>query len=55
MDQADVISTYVYRTGLESMRYSYASAIGLFNSVINFAVLLLANTLSRKITEIGLW
>ena len=55
MDQVDVISTYVYRTGLESMRYSYASAIGLFNSVINFAVLLLANTLSRKITEIGLW
>lgn len=55
METADVISTYVYRMGLVSMRYSYASAIGLFNSVINFAILILANYLSKKVTEVGLW
>ena len=54
-ETADVISTYVYRTGLESMKYSYASAIGLFNSVINFIVLLVANTISRRVSEIALW
>ena len=36
-ETADVISTYVYRKGIESSNYSFASAIGLFNSVINFA------------------
>ena len=54
-ETADVVSTYVYRKGIESNNYGFGSAVGLFNSVINFAVLLLANTLSRKITEIGLW
>lgn len=54
-ETADVISTYVYRSGLVDMKYSFASAVGLFNSVINFAILLTANALSRKFTQISLW
>ncbi len=50
-----MISTYVYRSGLVDMKYSFASAVGLFNSVINFAILLTANALSRKFTQISLW
>ena len=54
-ETADVISTYVYRSGLVDMKYSFASAIGVFNAVINLAVLLLANALSRKYAQISLW
>jgi len=54
-DTADVISTYVYRRGLEQADYSYSSAIGLFNSVINCALLYTANRISRKVNETSLW
>ena len=52
---ADVISTYVYRQGIESTNYSYATAVGLFNSVINFAAVYLCNVLSRRTSELSLW
>ena len=52
---ADVISTYVYRKGIESSNYSYASAVGLFNSLINFTFIIVANTICRKLTETSLW
>ena len=52
---SDVISTYVYRYGLTSFQYSFATAVGAFNSVINFILLLLANTVSKKVSETGLW
>ena len=52
---ADVISTYVYRIGLLSAQHSYASAIGLFNSVINITILLVVNSASKKMFEISLW
>lgn len=52
---ADVISTYVFRIGLIENRYSYSAAIGLFNSVINFVFLVVANTASRRLTEVSLW
>lgn len=52
---ADVISTYVYRRGLIGMEYSFSTAIGLFNSVINFGLLVGANAVAKKISEIGLW
>ena len=54
-DVADVISTYVYRKGIVDMQYSYASAVGLFNSVINLILLLGVNLLSRKETDVGLF
>jgi len=54
-DVADVISTFVYRKGLVEADYSYSTAVGLFNSVINLTLLLLANTISRKVGETSLW
>ena len=52
---ADVISTFVYRRGIIDAAYSYATAVGLFNSVVNIVFLVTANTLSRKYTELGLF
>ncbi|MFD0710757.1 ABC transporter permease [Paenibacillus sp. GCM10027626] len=54
-ETADVIQTYVYRKGLLEADFSYSTAIGLFNSVINFTLLLLANSISRRLTETKLW
>lgn len=54
-ESADVISTYVYRRGLLKFEYSFASAVGFFNSIINFILLLGANALSRKINDTSLW
>lgn len=54
-ESADVIGTYVYRKGLLEANYSYSTAIGLFNSVINFALLILANTVSRRTSDSKLW
>ena len=47
-ETADVISTFVYRKGIIGMSYSYSAAVGLFNSLINFALLLLANYMSKQ-------
>ena len=52
---SDVISTYVYRRGIQDAAYSYATAVGLFNSVVNVIFLITANSLSRKYTETGLY
>lgn len=54
-ETADVISTYVYRKGLIELNYSYSAAVGLFNSLINFILLVFANTMSRKFSENSLW
>lgn len=54
-ETADVISSYVYRRGLLNADYSYSTAIGLFNSVINLLFLVGANWLSKKYTENSLW
>ena len=55
LDVSEVISTYVYKVGLRSQQFSFSSAIGLFNNVINFIILILANTAANKITGSGLW
>ena len=54
-ETSDVISTYVYREGILNASYSYSTAVGLFNSVINFALLIFANRFSRKISDTSLW
>lgn len=54
-ETADVIQTYVYRQGLQSNNYSYATAVGLFNSVINFAIVFVSNRMSRKLTDTSIW
>jgi putative aldouronate transport system permease protein len=52
---ADVLSTYVYRTGIQAMNYSYGTAIDFFTSVINLLFILTANWISRKASETSLW
>jgi putative aldouronate transport system permease protein len=54
-ETGDVISTYVYRRGVLATDYSYSAAVGLFNSVINFALVIGANWLSKKFNNTGLW
>lgn len=54
-DVADIISTYVYRMGLISREFSFSTAVGLFNSVVNFILVILANQISKKTTETSLW
>lgn len=55
MDVSEVISTYVYRIGLINNQFSFSTAIGLMNNVINFVILISANKLSNKIFGSGLW
>ena len=52
---ADVISTYVYRRGILNASYSFSTAVGLFNSVVNVFFLVLANAISRRSTESSLF
>ena len=52
---SEIISTYTYKMGLLSTQYSYASAIGLFNNVINCIVLVIVNKVAQKTTESSLW
>ena len=54
-ETADIISSYTYRVGLLEQSWSYSTAIGLFNSVINLILLLIANKLSRKLADTSLW
>ena len=51
---SEIISTYVYKMGLISNQYSLSSAIGLFNNVINLALLLLVNAISKKLSDTSL-
>ena len=55
MSVSEIISTYVYKTGLQSAQYSFATAVGLFNSVVNFIILVLANIVSKKTADISIF
>jgi putative aldouronate transport system permease protein len=52
---SEVISTYVYKIGLLSSQYSFSAAINLFNTLINFALLILVNQIAKKYSENSLW
>ena len=52
---SEVISTYTYKIGLEEFEYSYSTAIGLFNNIINFSVLVIVNFISGKVSGSSLW
>jgi len=54
-ETADVISSYVYRRGIIEASYSYATAVGLFNSLVNVCFLVMANKLSKMYTELALY
>ena len=55
MPSSDIIATYVYRIGLLSAQFSFATAVGFFNSVINLILIILVNKLARRIGETSLW
>jgi putative aldouronate transport system permease protein len=55
LSQSEVIATYVYKTGLLNANFSLATAVGLFNSVINLTLLVLVNGIIRRIAGTGLW
>lgn len=54
-ETGDVIGTYVYRVGLGKMDYSFSTAVGLFNSVIGFLLIISGNMLSRKLLNRSIW
>lgn len=54
-ETADVISSFVYRYGLERGNYSYATAVGLFNGIIALIMVVTANKISKKVSEESLW
>lgn len=54
-ETADVLSSFVYRYGLLEGNFSYSTAVGLLNSVINFTLLVAVNYISRRVSEISLW
>ena len=54
-ETADVISTFVYRRGILEAQYSFSAAVDLFNSAINCTLVVLANKLSKKMTDNSLW
>ncbi|MEG2380331.1 MAG: ABC transporter permease subunit [Oscillospiraceae bacterium] len=54
-ESSDIISSFIYRKGLQESNQSYATAVGLFNSVINFALVFGANKISQKFSESSLW
>ena len=52
---SEVISTYTYKMGLIDQNFSYSSAIGLFNNVVNFILLVIVNKIADKLTGTSLW
>ena len=54
-DVSDIIGTYVYRLGIKQAQYSYSTAVGFFNSIINVLFLVVGNSISRRFGESSLW
>ncbi|RAV15334.1 sugar ABC transporter permease [Paenibacillus contaminans] len=54
-ESSDVISTYVYRSGILGAQYSFSAAVGLFNSLVNFILLLTVNRIAKKVNQVSLW
>ena len=55
LSASEIISTYVYKMGLQSSQYSYSAAIGLFNNVVNFVLLLSVNAIANKMGNTSLF
>jgi putative aldouronate transport system permease protein len=54
-DTADVISTYIYRVGIQNAKYDVAAAAGIFNAVVAFVLVMIANKISRRFTRTGVF
>ena len=55
LPSSEIISTYVYKLGMQQYDFSFSTAVGLLNSVVNSAILILTNGLSKKFTSTSLW
>jgi putative aldouronate transport system permease protein len=55
MGVADILDTYVYRIGLEDMRYDFTTAVGLFKNVVGVVLIVIVNFITRKFSEYGVW
>jgi putative aldouronate transport system permease protein len=49
------LGTYTYRIGLVDMRYDFSTAVGLFTNVISFVMIVITNTITKRVNEYGLW
>lgn len=54
-ETSEIISTYVYKSGLQTSNFSYGTAVGLFNSVISLILLVMSNYIARRVSETSLW
>lgn len=54
LEYSEIISTYVYKVGIQSSQFSLSSSIGLFNNIINFTLLIAVNQISKKATKVGI-
>jgi putative aldouronate transport system permease protein len=52
---SEIISTYVYKTGLQSAQYSFATAVGFFNSVVNFFILIICNAITKRVADVSIF
>jgi putative aldouronate transport system permease protein len=55
LEASEVISTYVYKQGLLNAQFSFTAAVGLFNSLINFILLIVVNQMSKRLSQTSLW
>ncbi|MBN3523381.1 ABC transporter permease [Paenibacillus apiarius] len=55
LESSEIISTYVYKVGLLNANFSFSTAIGLFNSIINLVLIVTVNAIARKLSESSLW
>lgn len=55
MKTSEIISTYIYKIGIKDGQYSLSAAIGMFNSVVNFSMLICVNAIARRFGETSLW
>jgi putative aldouronate transport system permease protein len=55
LSTSEVISTYVYKIGLQNGDFSFAAAVGLFNSVVGFVLLVITNLIARFVSDTSLF
>lgn len=55
MSRSEIISTFIYKNGIQKGQFSYSAAVGLFNALINFVLLVVSNTLVKRFTKTSLW
>ncbi len=55
LEYSEIISTYVYKIGIQNGQFSYSAAIGLFNNVINLLLLVVVNKIAKRVSDVSLW